>query len=54
MRNKAFGINGKRGIVRSRQFCNGPLQNWILNTHPYIGNIGTFLTPGMKPTGVLL
>ena len=36
MRNKAFRINGKRRIVRSGQFCNGPLQNWNLNTHPYI------------------
>jgi hypothetical protein len=36
MRNKAFRIKGKRGIVRLGQFCNGPLQNWDLNTHlPY-------------------
>lgn len=33
MRNKAFRISGKRGIVRPIQFCNGPLQNWTLNTH---------------------
>ena len=33
MRNKAFRINGKRGIARPGQFCNGPLQNWDLNTH---------------------
>jgi len=51
MRNKAFRISGKRGIVRSGQFGNGPLPNWILNTHPYIG---TFRTQGMKPTGALL
>ena len=40
MKNKAFFINGNRGIARPGQFCNGPLQNWILNPHPYIG---TFL-----------
>ena len=51
MSNKACRINGDRGITRSGQFCNGPLQNWNLNTHPYIG---TFLTQGLKPTGVLL
>jgi hypothetical protein len=33
MRNKAFRITGKRGSVLLIQFCNGPLQNWILNTH---------------------
>ncbi len=33
MRNKAFRINGKRGIARSCQFGNGPLPNWNLNTH---------------------
>jgi hypothetical protein len=33
MRNKAFRITGKRGIVRSAQFGNGPLPNWDLNTH---------------------
>lgn len=27
-----------------------PTREWFLNTHPYIG---TFLTQGMKPTGVL-
>jgi len=32
MRNKAFRINGKRGIVRSGQFCSSLLQNWDLNT----------------------
>jgi len=51
MRNKAFHINGKRGIVRFGQFGNGPLPNWILNTHPYTG---TFLAQGLKPTSVLL
>ena len=51
MRNKAFRVNGKRGIVRFGQFCNGPLPNWNLNTHPYIG---AFLTQGLKLTGVLL
>jgi hypothetical protein len=50
MRNKAFRINGKQGIVRFGQFGNGPLPNWNLNTHLYIGT----LTQGMKPTGVLL
>ena len=33
MRNKAIPYQWKRGIVRSGQFCNGPLQNWNLNTH---------------------
>jgi hypothetical protein len=33
MRNKVFHINGKRGIVKSGQYCNGPLQNWGLNAH---------------------
>ena len=51
MRNKTFRINGKRGIVMFDQFGNGPLPNWILNTHPYIG---TFLAQGLKPTGVVL
>jgi hypothetical protein len=32
MRNKAFRINGERGIVRSGQFGNGPLPNWNLNS----------------------
>jgi hypothetical protein len=32
MRDKAFCINRKRGIVRSGQFGNGPLPNWDLNT----------------------
>jgi hypothetical protein len=51
MRNKAFRVNGKRGIVRSSHFGNGPLPNWIWNTHPYMG---TFRIQGLKPTGVLL
>jgi hypothetical protein len=51
MKNKALFINGNRGITRSGQFCNGPLPNWNLNTHSYIG---TFLTQGLKPTGVAL
>ena len=51
MSNKACRINGDRGITRSGQFGNGPLPNWNLNTHPYIG---TFLTQGLKPTGVVL
>ena len=51
MRNKTFRINGKQRIVRSGQFGNGPLPNWILNTHhPF----GTFRTQGMKPTDVLI
>jgi hypothetical protein len=33
MRNKAFRISGKRGIVRSGQFGNGPLPNWNLHSH---------------------
>jgi hypothetical protein len=51
MSNKGHCINGGRGITRSGQFGNGPLLNWILNTHPYIG---TFLIQGLKPTGVAL
>jgi hypothetical protein len=30
MKNKAFFINGNRGIARTVQFCNGALQNWHL------------------------
>jgi hypothetical protein len=33
MRNKLFRIYGKRGIVRSCQFGNGPLPNWILTAN---------------------
>jgi hypothetical protein len=51
MRNKAFRINGKRGIVRCGQFGNGPLPNWNLNSHPLNE---TFRTQGSKPTGVLI
>jgi hypothetical protein len=51
MRNKAFRINGKQGIVRFGQFGNGPLPNWILNTHPYMR---AFRTQGMKLPGLLL
>jgi len=51
MSNKGRRINGDRGITLSGQFGNGPLPNWILNTHPYIG---TFLTQGLKPTDVVL
>ncbi len=54
MRNKAFRISGKRGIVRFGQFGNGPLPNWNLDTHPYLAYLGSFRTQGMKPTGVLL
>jgi hypothetical protein len=50
MRNKAFRINGKSEVVGSGQFGNGPLPNWNLNTHPYLG---TFRAQGMKPTRVL-
>jgi len=32
MRIRAFRVTGKREIVRFAQFCNGPLQNWTLNT----------------------
>ena len=50
MRNKAFPINGKRGIVRSGQFGNGPLPNCNLKTHH---QLGTFRAQTMKLTGVL-
>jgi len=33
MRIKAFRTYGRRGIVRSCQFGNGPLPNLILNIH---------------------
>ncbi len=33
MRNKAIHINRNQRIARPGQFCNGPLQNWDLNTH---------------------
>jgi hypothetical protein len=33
MRNKTFRILGNDGLSGPIQFCNGPLQNWILNTH---------------------
>ena len=45
MRNNPFRINVKREIVRSAQFGNGPLPNWILNTHHHFG---TFRTPGYE------
>jgi hypothetical protein len=45
MKNKAFSITEKRGIVRPGQFCNGPLQNCILNTHL---SCKTFRVQGMK------
>ena len=51
MRNKAFRITGKQGIVRLVQFCNGPLQNWILNTHP---SRKTFRTQGMSRLWVIV
>jgi hypothetical protein len=36
MRTKAFHINRNQRIAKLYQFCNGPLQNWDLNTHrPY-------------------
>jgi hypothetical protein len=37
MKNKAMSVLGKHELVGSNQFCNGPLQNWILNTHPPVG-----------------
>ena len=45
MRNKAFRVYGKRGIVLSIQFGNGPLPNWILKTHL---SRKTFRTQGMS------
>ena len=33
MRNKAIHINRNQRIGKPGQFCNGPLQNWDLNTH---------------------
>jgi len=33
MRNKPFRIDVKRGIVRLGQFGNGPLPNWLFDTH---------------------
>jgi hypothetical protein len=37
MRNKAFRITGKRGIVRSGQFGNGPLPNWNFGINREVG-----------------
>ena len=37
MRNKVFRVNGERKIVRSGQFCNGPLQNWYFNINREVG-----------------
>jgi hypothetical protein len=51
MRNKAIHINTNQRIARADQFCNGPLQNWDLNTHR---PNETFRPQGMKPVGVLL
>jgi len=50
MRNKAFRIFGGWGIVRSCQFGNGPLPNWILTTHL---SRKTFRTPGMSRLRVI-
>jgi ribosomal protein L35AE/L33A len=51
MRNKAFRTHGRRGIVRSCQFGNGPLPNWILNTHLARKS---FRTEGMSRIRVLV
>ena len=51
MRNKVFRITGKQGIVRLVQFCNGPLQNWNLNTHL---TRKSFRTVGMSRIQVLV
>jgi hypothetical protein len=51
MRNKAIHIDTNQRIATADQFCNGPLQNWDLNTHR---PDETFRPQGMKPTGVLL
>jgi len=51
MRNKAFRIIGKRGLVRLIQFCNGPLQNWDLNTHL---SYNTFRVRGINRIRVLV
>ena len=51
MRDKVFRIIGKQGIVRLFQFCNGPLQNWNLNTHlPF----ETFRVQGMNRIRALI
>ena len=41
MGNKAFRINGERGIFGSGQFCSSLLQNWDLNTHRPYETVGT-------------
>ncbi|RZU29734.1 hypothetical protein BDD14_6348 [Edaphobacter modestus] len=51
MWNKAFRVSGKRWIVRSGQFGNGPLPNWILNTHLPFSTLGRHK---LKPTDVLI
>jgi len=37
MRNKVFGVNGKRKIIRAGQFCNGPLQNCYFDINREVG-----------------
>ncbi len=51
MSNSRLRTSGRPGFIPSSQLCNSLLHNWFLNTHPYIG---TFLTRGLKPTGVLI
>jgi hypothetical protein len=50
MRNEALRVYGRRGIVKFGQFGNGPLPNWILNTHL---SCEALRTREMKPMRVL-
>lgn len=57
MRNRAFHISGKRGIVRPGQFGNGPLPNSLLEVHwPFemsrVSAIGWELNSNGVPSGV--
>ena len=54
MRNKAFCITGKLGIVRLVQFCNGPLQNWNLNTHRLMKRLYPYRWDGMSASLALM
>ena len=50
MGNKTLGI-ARKTVAKPNEFCSWLLQNWNLNTHPYLG---TFRAQGMKPPDVLL
>ena len=51
MRNRALRTAGRHGFVHSSQLCNRPIAQLVFE---HSSSFGTFLTQGMKPTGVLL